>query len=158
MLYGEFGAYYNLAVYIKEGGYNYRHYNYSVPYEYVYMYYFTISPCSVWFFAAITPSGTPVIGRSFSLLCTVTETDSLHLTISYYWLRGQLPLTTNSGLLTFDTLFLSDAGLYRCEVTVSSEEHKITVNSSYDINFKSKQFLRVQYIASSLQSMQNQCE
>ena len=87
-----------------------------------------------------------MVGQSFSLLCTVTETDSLQLTISYYWFRGQLPLTTNSGLLTFDTLFLSDAGLYRCEVTVSSDEHQITVNSSYEIDFKSKQFLRVQYI------------
>ena len=96
--------------------------------------------------AAITPSGAPMIGQSFSLLCTVTETDSLQLTISYYWFRGQLPLTTNSGLLTFDTLFLSDAGLYRCEVTVSSDGHQITVNSSYDIDFKSKQFLWVQYI------------
>ncbi|XP_064387615.1 uncharacterized protein LOC135335886 isoform X2 [Halichondria panicea] len=86
---------------------------------------------------AITPSGAPMIGQSISLLCTVTETDSLQLTISYYWFRGQLPLTTNSGLLTFDTLFLSDAGLYRCEVTVSSDEHTIIVNSSYEINFKS---------------------
>ncbi len=85
----------------------------------------------------ITPSGTPMVGRSFSLLCTVTETDSLQPTISYNWFRGQLPLTTN-GLLTFDTLFLSDAGLYRCEVTVSSDEYQITVNSSYEINFKSK--------------------
>ncbi len=91
--------------------------------------------------AAITPSGTPMIGQSFSLLCTVTETDSLQLTISYYWFRGQLPLTTNSGLLTFDELFLSDAGLYRCEVTVSSDGHQITVNSSYDIDFKSKQLI-----------------
>ncbi|XP_064387851.1 uncharacterized protein LOC135336016 [Halichondria panicea] len=87
--------------------------------------------------AAITPNGAPMVGQSFSLLCTVTETDSLQLTISYYWFRGQLPLTTTSGLLTFDTLFLSDAGLYRCEVTVSSDEHQLTVNSSYDINFKS---------------------
>ncbi len=91
------------------------------------------------FSAVITPHGTPMVGRSFSLLCTVTETDSLQLTISYNWFRGQLPLTnTNSGLLTFDTLFLSDAGLYRCQVTVSSDQHQITVNSSYEINFKSK--------------------
>ena len=89
-----------------------------------------------------------MIEQSFSLLCTVAETDSLQLIISYYWFRGQLPLTTNSGLLTFDTLFLSDAGLYRCEVTVSSDGYQITVNSSYDIDFKSKQFLRVQYIIS----------
>ena len=154
MLYGDFGAYYNLAVLKRV----------AIIIDTITIaclmstYYFTISPCCVWFFAAITPSGTPMIGQSFSLLCTVTETDSLQLTISYYWFGGQLPLTTNSGLLTFDTLFLSDAGLYRCEVTVSSEEHQITVNSSYDINFMSKQFLRVQYIASSLQSMQNQCE
>ncbi len=86
----------------------------------------------------VTPSGTAMVGRNFSLLCTVTDTDSPQLTISYNWFRGQLSLTTNSDLLTFDTLSLSDAGLYRCEATVSSDEHQITVNSSYEINFKSK--------------------
>ena len=76
-------------------------------------------------------------GQSFSLTCSVTGADSLAPTISYQWFRGQ-SLVTSSLILSFDSLFLSDVGQYRCVATVRFGAYTQEVSGSYNIQFQSK--------------------
>ena len=71
----------------------------------------------------ISPSDPPATGERYSLMCTVTRADSLNPTINYQWFKttpSRTQVGTNSSILTFDLLVLSDAGQYSCEVTISS--------------------------------------
>ena len=87
--------------------------------------------------AVFTSSGSPIAGQSFSLTCSVTGADSAAPTISYQWFRGQ-SLITSSSVLSFDSLFLSDAGQYRCVATVALSEEELTVSANYDVQFQSE--------------------
>ena len=90
--------------------------------------------------SAITFSGTPTAGESYSLQCTVTvtgSTDQLVIT----WLMGPMDnmitsgVITNGGIstLTFNPLAASHAGTYTCKATLGSAmdsvSRTITVHS-----------------------------
>ncbi len=87
----------------------------------------------------VTPSGSPMAGQSFTLTCSLTGGDSLSPTVSYQWRRGE-SLLTNSPILHFDSLYLSDVGQYSCVVILSSSllDQEYTVTGTYNIEFISK--------------------
>ena len=65
--------------------------------------------------------GTPTVGESYSLTCTVTGTDRLNPTITYRWFKDNTVVSGETqSTLSFSSPSLSDAGQYRCRVTVSS--------------------------------------
>ena len=90
--------------------------------------------------AVVTSSGSPMAGQSFSLTCSVTGADSLAPTIFYQLVQRTSQSVTSSSVLSFDSLCLSDVGLYRCEVIIRSDrlsEEEQLVFASYDIQFPS---------------------
>ena len=82
-------------------------------------------------------------GQSFSLICSLTGGASLQLTLSYQWTREGGSLMTSTATLNFDTLYLSDAGQYSCQVILTSSqlERGYTVAAHYTIEFMSKWLL-----------------
>ena len=70
---------------------------------------------------AVVSGGTPTVGESYSLTCTVTGADRLNPTITYQWFKDNTMVSGETqSTLSFSSLSLSDAGQYRCDVTVSS--------------------------------------
>ena len=90
--------------------------------------------------AMISPSGGPMAGQSFSLTCSLTGGASLQPTLSYQWTREGGSLMTSTATLNFDTLYLSDAGQYSCQVILTSSqlEGQHTVAAHYSIHFMSE--------------------
>ena len=71
--------------------------------------------------AMVSQGGTPTVGESYSLNCTVTGADRLNPMIAYQWFKGTTVVVDGrQSTLTFSSLSLSDAGQYKCRVTVSS--------------------------------------
>ena len=65
--------------------------------------------------------GTPTVGESYSLTCTVTGAVRLYPTIAYQWFKNNTEVSGETqSTLSFSSLSLSDAGQYRCDVTVGS--------------------------------------
>ena len=90
---------------------------------------------------AVVSGGTPTVGESYSLTCTVTGADRLNPTITYQWNNTVVSGETQS-TLSFSSLSLSDAGQYRCYVTVSSTllSRSISVTSNtQDLTLQSMQ-------------------
>ncbi|XP_064392448.1 uncharacterized protein LOC135340080 isoform X2 [Halichondria panicea] len=85
----------------------------------------------------ISPSGGPMAGQSFSLTCSLSGGVSLQPTLSYQWTREGGSLMTSTATLNFDTLYLSDAGQYSCQVILTSSqlEGEHTVAAHYTIEF-----------------------
>ena len=73
------------------------------------------------FITAMVNGGTPNVGDSYSFTCTVTGADRLDPTIAYQWFKDNTVVSGETqSTLSFSSLSLSDAGQYRCDVTVSS--------------------------------------
>ncbi|XP_064386500.1 CUB and sushi domain-containing protein 3-like isoform X1 [Halichondria panicea] len=87
----------------------------------------------------ISPSGIPMAGQSFSLTCSLTGGASLQPTLSYQWTREGGSLMPSTATLNFDSLYLSDAGQYSCQVILTSSqlEGEHTVAAHYTIEFMS---------------------
>ena len=99
--------------------------------------------------AVITSSSVPMAGQSFSLTCSLTGGASLQPTLSYQWTRDGGSLMTSTATLNFDTLNLSDAGIYSCQVILTSSqlEGGHTVAAHYTIKFMGKlKFSRKNFI------------
>ena len=90
---------------------------------------------------AMISGGTPTVGESYSLTCTVTGADRLNATITYQWLKDNTVVSGETqSTLSFSSLSLSDAGQYRCDVTVSSTllRDSITAQSNvHELQFPS---------------------
>ena len=90
------------------------------------------------------PDDPPTFEQRYSLMCSVTGAVSINPTITYQWFKTtprRIEVGTNSPILTFDTLVLSDAGQYSCEVTVSSSllsQDATVVSRDYNLRFPSK--------------------
>ena len=70
---------------------------------------------------AMVSGGTPTVTESYFLTCTVTGADRLNSTITYRWIKNNAAVSSETqSTLSFSSLSLSDAGQYRCRVTVSS--------------------------------------
>ena len=82
----------------------------------------------------------PMAGQSFSLTCSLSGGASLQPTLSYQWTREGGSLMTSTATLNFDTLYLSNAGQYSCQVILTSSqlEGGHTVAAHYTIEFRSK--------------------
>ena len=67
---------------------------------------------------------TPTAGENYQLVYSVSGAENLNPTISYRWTKnsgsGQTQVGTNSNILSFTPLRLSDAASYVCEVTIAS--------------------------------------
>ena len=72
--------------------------------------------------ALITPSGSAVVGMSYTLTCTVSGADNLEATISLEFTGPNSGSQgTGTSLQLPLTLDLNDAGEYTCSATVSSD-------------------------------------
>ena len=91
---------------------------------------------------AMVSDGTPTVGDSYSLTCTVTGADRLNPTITYQWFKDNTMVSGETqSTLSFSPLSLSDAGQYRCDVTVSSTllSQSITkMSNTQDLTLQSK--------------------
>ena len=91
---------------------------------------------------AMVSGGTPTVGESYSLTCTVTGADRLNTTIAYQWFKDNTMVSNETqSTLSFSSLSLSDAGQYRCDVTVSSTllSQSITnMSNTQDLTLQSK--------------------
>ena len=96
---------------------------------------------------AMVSGGTPTVGESHSLTCTVTGADRLNPTISYQWFNKDNTMVSGEtqSAISFSSLSLSDAGQYRCDVTVSS-----TLLSQSITNMSNTQDLTLQSISTIL--------
>ena len=91
---------------------------------------------------AMISGGTPTVGESYSLTCTVTGADRLNPTISYQWFKNTAVVSGETqSTLSFSSLSLSDAGQYRCDVTVSSNllsQSVMNMSNTQDLTLQSK--------------------
>ena len=91
---------------------------------------------------AMVSGGTPTVGESYSLTCTVTGADRLNTTITYQWFKDNTMVSGETqSTLSFSSLSLSDAGQYRCDVTVSStllSQSIINMSNTQDLTLQSK--------------------
>ena len=69
----------------------------------------------------ITPSGSTVVGMSYTLTCTVSGADNLGGTITYAFTGPNSVSGSGTSLQLPLTLDLNDAGQYTCTATVSSD-------------------------------------
>ena len=78
---------------------------------------------------------TPATGQKYSLTCNVSGAENLDPTVTHRWIKNNGTQTryvvgTNSSILSFRSLRLSDAGKYICEVTVNSHLLHNPMNAS----------------------------
>ena len=78
----------------------------------------------------IRSQSTPTLGQNYSLTCHVTQVTFA----SYQWRKSRENVVSDSSILFFSPLRLSDAGLYTCIATMESR----IVNNSETILLKSK--------------------
>ena len=92
--------------------------------------------------SAMASGGTPTVGESYSLTCTVTGADQLNATITYKWFKNNTMVSGETqSTLSFSSLSLSDAGQYRCDVTVNStllSQSIIKMSNTQDLTLQSK--------------------
>ena len=91
---------------------------------------------------AMVSGGTPTVGESYSLTCTVTGADRLNPTITYQWFKDNTVVSGETqSTLSFSSLSLSDAGQYRCDVTVRStllSQSVTKMSNTQDLTLQSK--------------------
>ena len=68
----------------------------------------------------ISTSGIPIVGKTYTLVCTVTIVGSLNSTTNFEWRKSDGSLVSSNGVLTFSPLFSFHGGHYTCHATVSS--------------------------------------
>ena len=87
----------------------------------------------------------PAVGIQYTLNCTVSITgaDRLIPTITYQWFKDNTVVSGETqSTLSFSSLRLSDAGQYRCDVTVSSTLSIINMSNTQDLTLQGKFELR----------------
>ena len=88
----------------------------------------------------ITPSGSTVVGMSYTLTCTVSGADNLEATISLEFTGPNSVSGTGTSLQLPLTLDLNDAGKYTCTATVSSTllSNDLILTDTEDITLQSE--------------------
>ena len=75
-----------------------------------------------------------MLGQHYFLTCNFTVVNSLlNPTMTYQWTKNngtQTQVGTNSNTLSFASLKLSDAGRYKCEVTITSSSFNEDINAA----------------------------
>ena len=91
------------------------------------------------FLTEIGSTGATVAGQSYNLHCNVTGIEKFSPILSYKWTKNNGTLTnvgSNSNILTFSPLRLSDAGQYICHVTASSDVTNERVTNASSQSFE----------------------
>ncbi len=89
----------------------------------------------------VIAQGVLILANEFSLFCSVLTAESLQPSLSYRWLKNDEQLMSQSSVLSFDSVGLSDIAEYKCEVTLSSslQANDVTIISEgYQLVFNSK--------------------
>ena len=72
----------------------------------------------------ISSSTSAVAGKSFGLIFRILGAENLNPSVTYRWTKnsgsGQIQVGTNSSILSFNPVRLSDAANYSCMVTIIS--------------------------------------
>ena len=86
----------------------------------------------------ISTSGTPIVGDSYTLMCTVTGVESLNATTNFEWRKSDGSLVSSDAVLVFRPLYFSDRGHYTCRVRVSAPylENDLVSSAINDITFE----------------------
>lgn len=73
--------------------------------------------------------GPPVVGQSYNLTCSVSQSESTSSVTSYQWKKEGEPLNNKADeTLVFSSLHLSHAGNYTCEVPINNTaSHNFTI-------------------------------
>ena len=83
--------------------------------------------------------GTPVVGEPYTLSCNVSGDEKLDSSVRYQWMRYNeidmetlLEANSDSEILSFSSLNLSDSGNYSCSAVISSSylDNNISANSN----------------------------
>ena len=91
-------------------------------------------------------------GKHFSLTCRVLGAENLNPSVTYQWIKNsgsnQILVGTNSSILSFDPVRLSDAANYSCMATIISNFllDNITEIVSWSVRIQSK-LQKLQYYA-----------
>ena len=89
----------------------------------------------------ITASGTPTLGQNgYSLICGITATENLNLSITYQWTKNSDGTQVGSDqALSFSFFRFSDAGWYTCEAIVRSPflNGDISIMDTHDVTIQS---------------------
>ena len=101
----------------------------------------------------ISDSGaTPTTGQNYQLICSVTGAENLNSAITYRWTKdsgsGQTRVGTNSSILSFTPLRLSDAASYVCGVIVSSSYLVSDITAVNSLNVTIQRELNINTIQS----------
>ena len=92
----------------------------------------------------LTSSEFSAVSDQYTLNCAavITEADQLNPTITYQWFKNNTVVSGETqSTLSFFSLSLSDAGQYRCNVTVSStllSQSIIAMSNTQDLTLQSK--------------------
>ncbi len=89
----------------------------------------------------VTALNSPLFAKEFFLFCSVLNAESSQPLISYQWLKDEKELMSQSSVLSFDSLSLSDIAEYKCKVTLSSSllPHDAIITSvGYHLMFERK--------------------
>ena len=89
----------------------------------------------------ITPSGSAVVGMSYTLTCTVSGADNLEATISIAFAGPNTASGSGTSLqLPLNSLDLNDAGEYTCTATASSGllTNNIVLTDTEEVNIPSE--------------------
>ena len=67
-----------------------------------------------------------MLGQAHEINCSASGAEKLNPTINYQWTKTNDTVTftevgTNSNILSLSPLYLSDAGSYTCEATITSQ-------------------------------------
>ena len=95
----------------------------------------------------ITESTNGIAGESFSLTCRIFEAENLNPSVTYQWNKdsndGQIQVGTNSEILSFTPIRLSDAANYSCAVTIVSGYLTSSINAvaSRSVRIQSRLFI-----------------
>ena len=99
-----------------------------------------------------------IIRESYSLTCRVAGAENLHSTISYKWTENtgttnQTQVGTNSNILSFSPLRLSDAANYTCRAAIDSSflsRFSISSTTTYDVKVQSELIVAADVLVSYL--------
>ena len=82
----------------------------------------------------------PSIGYGYTLMCSIFGAEDLNATLVYEWRNEVNKIFSNSSILYFSSLKLSDAGRYACQISVTSNylHDAITVIEHHNLVIKSR--------------------
>ena len=92
--------------------------------------------------ANISAKGDPSAGQNYTLVCSISSgLGGLDPVITYRWTKDngtRIQIGSDSNILSFSSLRLSDTGLYSCVITVNSSHLVKTISTTFHFEVPSK--------------------